>query len=181
MKCMASIAAASVLIWLTGCASSPDQAVFNAVGPAPAGPTKVSSQGYLVVYSARQSEPLAWNYWEWERDYNLGDEALNYGLAHTGYIIRTENGDPVEYVHNSKSPTDSHPAVVALPPGRYEVEARAQEPDGQAVSVALPVVIEPGKTTVAHLTGNWKPRTHFDNADVVRLPDGQIAGWLARE
>jgi hypothetical protein len=43
----------------------------------------------------------------------------------------------------------------------------------------LPVLIEFGRTTVAHLSDNWQPKAHFTEADVVRLPDGQIAGWLA--
>jgi hypothetical protein len=27
--------------------------------------------------------------------------------------------------------------------------------------------------------GGWKPRHHYTDSDVVRLPGGEIAGWLA--
>jgi hypothetical protein len=178
---MASIIAASGLVWLAGCASTPNVAIREPVGPAPSGPEKASGQGYLEVYSARQKEPLAENLREWQWEYDMGDNALAYGLAHTSYIIRTENGSVLRYVPNSRNPTDSQPTVVTLPPGRYQVEAQAEEAGRQMVTVLLPVLIEPGKTTVAHLSGHWKPKVQFSDSDVVRLPDGQIAGWLARQ
>jgi hypothetical protein len=106
-----SIAAASALIWLAGCAPAPAVTILEPVGPAPAGQAKVLGQGSLQVYSARQKEPLAAEFREWQWDYELGKNAFTYGLA--------------------------------------------------------------------HFSGNWKPKDYFTNADVVWLPDGQIAGWLA--
>ena len=181
VKCMALMAAACGLVWMAGCASTPKVAIREPVGPAPSGPQNVSAQGRLEVYSARQTEPLAENLGEWEWEYGIGDIALADGLARTGYIIRTENGRAFKYVPNVKSPTDPEPTLVTLPPGRYQVEAQAEEADGKRVTVVLPVLIDPGKTTVAHLSGHWKPKAQFSESDVVRLPDGQIAGWLARQ
>ena len=181
MRCMALIAAASSLVSLAGCASAPNVAIRDPVGPAPAGQQKASGEGYLEVYSARQKEPLAENLREWQWEYDMGDNALPYSLAHTGYIIRAENGNALKYVYNARNPTDPKPTLVTLPPGRYKVEAQAEEAVGRAVIVVLPVLIEPGKTTVAHLSGHWRPKVQFSDSDVVRLPDGQIAGWLARQ
>jgi hypothetical protein len=112
-------------------------------------------------------------------DYAFSRNAFAYGLAHTDYFLRAEDGRLLNYVRNATNPSDPKPALVWLPPGHYTVEAEAEETDGQTVSVVLPVLIEPGKATVAHLTGNWRPRAHFTDQDVVRVPDGQIAGWLA--
>ena len=181
MRCIVSIVAAGSLVWLAGCASTPKVAIREPVGPAPSGPEKPSSQGYLEVYSARQAEPIAENLDEWVWEYDMGDNALACSLAHTGYVIRTENGKALKYVHNSRNPTDPQPTRVALPPGRYQIEAQAEEAGRNTVTVVLPVLIEPGKTTVAHLSGHWKPKVQFSDSDVVRLPDGQIAGWLARQ
>ena len=108
----------------------------------------------------------------------MGDNALACSLAHTGYVIRTENGKALKYVYNSRNPTDPQPTRVALPPGRYQIEAQAEEAGRNTVTVVLPVLIEPGKTTVAHLSGHWKPKVQFSDSDVVRLPDGQsLVGW----
>ena len=181
MKGINLMAAAGALFWLTGCASAPDFAIVRPVGPAPGSPAVASKQGYVVVYTARQQEPITANFTEWQREYNLGRYPVAYELAHTAYTIRREDGRIIEHVRNAKGPDDPQPKVVALPPGRYQVEAEAQEPNGQMVSVILPVVVEPGKTTVAHLADQWKPGTQFREADVVRLPDGQIAGWMAQE
>jgi hypothetical protein len=179
MKCIAPIAAAAGLMWLAGCASVPRVAVSKPVGPAPASQAKASGQGYLEVYSARLRENVRPDLTQWEWDYPLDRNAFNYGLAHTDYIIRTEDGVTFRYVRNATNPADPDPALVSLPPGRYKVQAEGEGTDGQIVTVLLPVLIEPGLTTVAHLSGNWEPGSQFTEADVVRLPDGHIAGWLA--
>jgi hypothetical protein len=109
----------------------------------------------------------------------LDRNAFTYGLAHTDYIIRTEDGHTLRYVSNATNPADPYPTLVSLAPGRYKIQAESEEANGQIVTVFLPVLIESGRTTVAHLSGHWEPAAHFTEADVVRLPDGQIAGWLA--
>ncbi len=185
MKCIASITATAGLLWLVGCASEPSVALREPVGPAPAGQAKTSDEGYLQVYSARLKEgnlAPSFTAWEWDYwDYPFQKNAFTYGLAHTDYVILTKDGHEFRYVRNATNPADPQPALVPLPPGRYEVKAEAEETDGRLVDVTLPVLIEPGRTTVAHLSGHWKPKAHFTESDVVRLPDGQIAGWLARQ
>ena len=173
MKCMALLITIGALVWFAGCATAPTVAVLEPVGPAPAGHAKVLDHGFLQVYSARQ--PFYANDMDWVWECN----SFKYELAHTDYMILTEDGKTVQSVRNSRNPADSMPALVALPPGRYQVEAQADEHCVAAVNLVIPVVVERGKTTVVHLSGNWKPEGHFANADVVRLPDGQIAGWLA--
>jgi hypothetical protein len=181
MKYTHSIAVAGALVLLTGCASSPPVVVLTPVGPAPAGQAMTSGQGYLQVYSARFKEPVAPNFMEWQTDYDFTAAPFLYDLAHSDYVIRTQEGNILKNVRNARNPADPDPALVALPPGRYKIEAEGEEAGGRTVRVDLPVLIEPGETTVVHLSGNWKPRAQFTDADVVRLPDGQIAGWLARQ
>jgi hypothetical protein len=179
MKYTNSIAVVGALALLTGCASAPNVAILEPVGPAPASQTKVLGQGALQVYSARQQEPIQANDMEWQWDYNQGNNGFTYGLAHTDYVILTQDGKPLHYVRNARNPADPDPALVTLPPGRYEVQAEAEESGPKMANVVIPVLVEPGKTTVVHLSGNWEPQRQFGDADVVRLPDGQIAGWLA--
>ena len=183
MKCNITIVAASglSLMWLAGCASAPSVAVSKPVGPEPASQAKASDQGYLEVYSARLKENVLPDFMQWEWDYPLDRNAFTYALGHTDYIIRTEDGHTFRYIRNAANPADPKPALVSLPPGRYKVQAEGEEADGKTVTVLLPVLVEPGRTTVAHLSGHWAPEAHFTDADVVRLPDGQIAGWLARQ
>ena len=181
MKCIVVISAAIGLMWLAGCASVPSVAIREPVGPPPASQAKATGEGYLQVYSARLREDLRPVPVEWAWDYPFEKNAFTYGLAHTDYVIHTEDGRTLQYVRNATNPADPQPALVSLPPGRYTVQAEGEEADGRLVTVMLPVLVEPGRTTVAHLSGHWKPKAHFTEADVVRLPDGQIAGWLARQ
>ncbi len=180
MKCVV-IALASSLMCLAGCASAPRIALSEAVGPGPSSPERAAPQGHLEVHSARQREPLASNIGEWRWEYDMGDYAIQYSLTHTGYTILSENGRVLEYVYNARNLTDPQPALVRLPPGRYKVEAQSEEPNGGAATVVLPVLIKRGKTTAVHLAGRWKPAANFHEDEIVRLPHGQIAGWLARE
>jgi hypothetical protein len=181
MKYIAPITAAIGSMWLAGCASVPSVAVSKPVGPAPASQAKASGEGYLEVYSARLRETVRSDLKQWQWDYPLDRNAFTYGLAHTDYIVRTDDGLTFRYVRNATNPADPYPALVSLPPGRYKVQAEAEEADGGLVTVLLPVLIEPGRTTVAHLSGHWQPGSKFTEAEVVRLPDGQIAGWLAAQ
>jgi len=180
MKCIDSIVALGAVLLLAGCASTRTVAVVEPVGPAPASSTKPMAQGSLQVYSAREKEPVAVGDMEWEWDYNLANSPFTYGLAHTDYAILTQAGESFRYVRNAHNSADPTPAVVTLLPGRYEIKAQAEGHSGELANVIIPVAVEPGKLTVVHLSGNWKPDQQFSNDDVVRLPDGQIAGWLAR-
>ncbi len=101
-----------------------------------------------------------------------------YDPAHTDYTIYAQGGGLLQRVRNARDPEDPHPALVRLPPGSYEIQARAEDPAG-IVEVRVPVVVQAGRTTTAHLVGGWKPRHHYTDSEVVRLPGGEIAGWLA--
>ena len=122
-----SVAAAGALVWLTGCATSSPVAILTPVGPAPAGQAMTSGQGYLRVYSARFKKPAARNFMEWQSDYDFTAAPFVYDLAHSDYIISTEHGNILKYVRNARNPADPDPALVALPPGRYKIEAEAEE------------------------------------------------------
>jgi hypothetical protein len=96
-------------------------------------------------------------------------------------IIRTADGSPLKYVPNARSATDATPTVVTLPAGRCQIDGQAEESDESNLPVLVPVVAEEGKTTIVRLPGSWKPTRSFSENQVVRLPDGQITGWLAKE
>jgi hypothetical protein len=181
MNILNSIAVAGALVLLAGCASSPQLVTLAPIGPAPnTAPAKTGPDGWLQVYSAKQAIPLQMEggqWWRWDTPY--APKTLPRSSAHTGYIVRTAEGRSIRFIRNARNETDSTPTLVALPPGHYQVEARAEESDGHIVRVVLPVVIESGRTTIAHLSGSWKPHTQYADAQVVRLPDGEIAGWLA--
>ena len=67
------------------------------------------------------------------------------------------------------------PPVVALPPGRYIVEARATD----ARRVRVPVAIEAGRTSIIHLDDNWKVPVSTPKDELVSLPSGSPVGWRA--
>ena len=126
MRCIVSIVAAGSLVWLAGCASTPKVAIREPVGPAPSGPEKPSSQGYLEVYSARQAEPIAENLDEWVWEYDMGQRPrLQLGSHRLCHPNRERQGP--QYCVNARNPTDPQPTRVALPPGRYQIEAQAEE------------------------------------------------------
>ena len=177
MKYTSLIAISGALVLVSGCASAPQVAVLEPVGPAPMGHPKSSAEGSLVVYSARERAPMDINREEWLWNSDFGRNDFLYELAHTDYTICMQDGKVLEHVRNARNVDDPEPVRVTLLPGSYRIEAEAEEDGGGTVNVTIPVVIQPGRTTTAHLAGEWKPVQHFTDADVVRLPDGQIAGW----
>lgn len=94
-------------------------------------PVGSRDDGKLVVYSAT---------------YPATVEQSEYPV-HTHYTIATVAGKVIERVSNATGSFFSQPATVALPAGEYHV--RAQSDGGRFVVV--PVLIEPGKTTVVNL------------------------------
>ena len=88
------------------------------------------------------------------------------------------NGVRFRWERNSVANTDENPALVRLPAGVYTV--RAQD-DGYGW-VIVPVVIKGGETTTVHLDARPLPPSEQINAtNSVRLPNGRIVGWRARE
>jgi len=163
------------LLWLVGCASPAKVAVLEPIGPTPTGGSQKSGDGRLQVYSARVPANIDANMGEWLSNNDFGRNAFRYEPAHTGYTIYSQDGMLRKQVRSSK---DVEPPLVSLPPGRYEIRAEA-ECYADTVEVRVPVVIRAGQTTAAHLAGGWKPHRRFTKDEVVRLPDGEIAGWVA--
>jgi hypothetical protein len=136
-------------------AASPPSAAEkpNAAAPSPSS----GRNGDLIVYSATYSPTL---------------EQSEYP-AHTNYTIATVDDQVIEHVKNATGTFNSRPARVSLPAGEYHV--RAQYDRGGFVIV--PIVIEPGKTTVVDLDGAALSRHLSVGNEVVRLPDGHVIGW----
>ena len=166
------------LIWLVGCASPTKAAVLEPIGPGPARRLQSSGDGRLQVYSAREQAGIDVNIEERLWDNDFGKNEFLYDPAHTDYTIYSEGGRFLKRVRNARDRNDPEPTLVSLPPGRYEIQAEAEDYAG-TLEVRIPVVIQAGRTTAAHLVDGWKPRSHYAGNEVVRLPDGEIAGWLA--
>ena len=178
MKHANTMVLAGALIWLVGCASPTKVAVLEPIGPRPARRLPSPGDGRLQVYSAREQADIDVNMEErlWNNDF--GKNEFRYDAAHTDYTIYSEGGKLLKRVRNARDRNDPEPTLVSLPPGRYEIQAEAEDYAG-TLEVRVPVVIQAGRTTAAHLSGGWKPHSHYTANEVVRLPDGEIAGWLA--
>lgn len=146
-----------MLLTSLGACSAPTVIVRTPVGPAP--PLAQRRIGKLIVYSATYTPTV---------------EQSEYSV-HTNYTIATPNDKVIERVDNATGTFNSKPASVALPPGEYHVRAQY---DGGGF-VVVPVVIEPGKTTIVDLDGEALPQHPDTNPDKVRLPDGHVVGWRA--
>jgi hypothetical protein len=121
------------LIVFSGCAGCVAPATLLARDCVSSGCADRGSSGELLVYSATYPQTL---------------EQSEYP-AHTDYTIATADDHVIERVSNATGTFASRPARVTLPAGEYHV--RAQFKGGRFVTV--PVVIEPGKTTVVDLDG----------------------------
>ena len=177
MKQTNTIVLAGALLWLVGCASPTKVAVLEPIGPAPPARPQNRSDGYLQVYSARKKADIDANMEEWRWDNDFGKNEFQYAPAHTDYTIYGGSGEFLRRVRNAGNPDDPNPTLVSLAPGSYEIRAEAEAPAGM-VEVRVPVVIRAGRTTAAHLVGGWIPHFHYTGSEVVRLPGGEIAGWL---
>ena len=178
MKPANTIVLAWVLTWLTGCASPSLVTVLEPIGPAPEGQPKKDRDGNLQVYSARDRARIDVNMEERLWDDDFGRNEFQYDPAHTDYSIYNQDGAFLKRVRNARDQNDPTPTVVHLPPGSYEIQAEAEDYSG-TIEVRVPVVILAGRTTRAHLIGGWKPRRRYNAGELVRLPDGGFAGWLA--
>jgi hypothetical protein len=146
------------LVTLLPACSSPRTAVDLApVGPAPLDQALQPNQGGLVVYSA----------------YNLyGDP--RYVMHHSDYSIASDDGKMVRQMANHIDRFDEGPRRIALAAGKYTVTARS----AHYGKVNVPVVIQPERTTCVYLDGYPHPEApSAAQSNVVRLPDGEIAGW----
>ena len=126
MKFVSSIVVSTAVVCLAGCASSSPLTVSGPVGPAPTERAKAPGISSLQVYSARVRAPVDLNKEEflWNNDFGKND--FLYEPAHSDYTISTQDGKILERVRNARDPNDPQPAVVPLPPGIYEVKAKAR-------------------------------------------------------
>lgn len=152
---------AALLVALCGCATS-RPLTLDPIGPASgarhggAG----SGNGYLRVYSATESN---------------NDGGIPYEL-HTPYAVRTTAGQRVKGVMNHVGGNDQRPMTVPLPEGEYLIYAQSAR-FGQ---VKVPVTVVDGQLTSVHLSGGDLPEAAgLPEADLVRLPDGRVAGRRA--
>jgi len=118
--------------------------------------------GYLRVFTERELVT---------EGFDEGANPSHY--QHTDYRVYDERGKSVRYVGNSVGEYDSSPRVISLPPGRYIVRARAKD----YLSVEVPVVVEPGRTTSVHLDDRWTPAPEATTNELVFEPDGKPVGW----
>ena len=150
---------------LPGCATGKDGVVLDTVGPPLSPPASLSStDGTLAVYSA----------YEVNADFNARDP---YRPEYSDYEILTTDGKLLRKVHNNSGTIFQDAVPVELPPGKYNVIARA---NGYGY-LTIPVIIADRETTVLHLEGggSWPDESVFNQTNAVRLPDGQIIGWRA--
>lgn len=164
MKCGALLVCLVSLAAMTGCAVRAPLVVRNAVGPQRPHVPRPRTDGDLVVYSATHASTYA------QSEYPV----------HTGYTIATKDGKQLERIANEAGPFNANPATVRLPPGEYRVTALAD----RGGFVVVPFIVEAGKKTVVDLDGEALPQ-HTNSAasdpDWVRLPDGHVVGWRAKE
>jgi hypothetical protein len=120
-------------------------------------------EGGLAVYSAR----------------DIGTPGDPEGVSyHSGYRIYALDGKELKYVDNRVGTLNEDPATVSLPPGTYKVVGKASA----FGMVTVPVVVEAGKTTFVRLDRSELPSGgQASGSDFVRLPDGLIIGWRAKE
>ena len=179
MKLAYSFVLTSTLIWAVGCASTSHLTRLAPVGPALTEVPQKQDAAILEVYSARVRAPVDLNREEflWNNDFGKND--FLYEPSHTSYTIYTADGAIFRKIRNAKDMNDANPTLVDLPQGEYRIQAEAEDYGGCAFTVAIPVIVEPGLTTVVHLDGSWQPPRGVDAKSVVKLPNGKYVGWCA--
>jgi hypothetical protein len=181
MKYTNILAAVGATVCLVGCASAPRVAVEEPLGPAPTGVARGTGDGSIVIYSAQEPADVNMYEQEWRWNNDFGRNAFMDEPAHSGYTIYTQNGEVFKHVRNARDPNDATPTVVKLPAGSYKVAAEAINCNGNREKVLMNVVVSPGQTTVAHLTGGWNPMGQYGETQLARLPCGRAIGWRASE
>ena len=156
-----------ILLSIVVSCQSETHLVLEPVGPSssgsPSGKLSFVGTGFLVVYSATETRYAG----KFDKSY-----------PHTPYLIFSQDGKRLKWVENSTVASDEAPTVVRLPAGSYVV--RAQDDDYGRVTV--PVVIQDGQTTTVRLEmRGTRAVGQPDASRSVRLPDGRVVGWRARE
>jgi hypothetical protein len=142
-------------VTLAGCTATAPLAVVPQ--PENSGALSAAGQagkGDLVVYSATFAATLE------EGEYP----------AHTDYTVATTGDEVIAHVTNRTGSFDKRPATLSLASGEYHVRAQYQ----RGGFIVVPVTIEPGKTIILDLDG---APSVGGATDLIRLPDGTVAGW----
>jgi hypothetical protein len=162
MKTFVSVACLAFLL-TTGCVSTQPLIPLDAIGPGPASATSLAN-GLLVVFSAP--------------DPSAHFSGVPYHLYYTDYKINSSDGTLLKEIRNDSGSTIEGPAKIELPPGNYQVVARAS---GYGL-ITVPVVIVAHHATTVHLDGSpyGSSSRELDAKNTVRLPNGQIVGCRAQ-
>src|SRR5579864_8488010 len=138
MKMNATFCLLGIIPMLVSCASQP--ITLAPVGPNPfAHRASRTRNGYLQVFSRLSLQ---------NDDQNQGGSGGDPSwYQHTDYSVYSVKGKLVKHVGNTVGHYSTSPRLVSLRPGRYILRAEAKE----WLSVKVPVVIEPGRTTKVHL------------------------------
>ena len=155
--------------FLSGCATGNGGLAVETVGPLstrPALAISSPSNGLLLVYSAFRRNA----------DFNSRNP---YAQEYSDYEILTPDGQLFRKVHNNSGTMSQDAVPVELPPGKYQVSARA---NGYGV-VKIPVVVVAQRSTVLHLEGGdaWPAGAAFNSTNTVRLPNGLVIGPKAAD
>jgi hypothetical protein len=149
------------LALVPACANQGTPVALQPVGPAPREEANNSQEGYLVVYSA----------------WGIVNENKAPVDHHSRYTIISEDGKMSKVVINHVDRFDEGPIRVPLPAATYKVSALS----AHSGRVIVPVIIAPQQTTYVYLDGQTRPNlTANQQADLVKLPDGQVVGWAVR-
>ena len=153
MKRWFSIALSGAIFGLMGCSSPRKVAVLDPIEPAPADSPATTGDGSLQVYSARRPAGIELTKQEWLWNNDFGRNDFLFSPAHTDYAVYDDQGVLLRRVRNVRDANDSEPAIVPLPPGRYEIQADAENGYGGSIAVQVPVVIRAGQNTKVQLIG----------------------------
>ena len=166
MKINATFCLLGVIPMLVSCASRP--ITLAPVGPNPfASRASSTGTGYLQVFSRLFLQNDDQN-----QSASGGDPSW---YQHTDYNLYDAKGKLVKHVGNTVGHYSTSPRLVSLRPGSYTLRAQAKE----WLSVKVPVIIEPGRTTKVHLDDNWGPPEGTPKTVVVTTPGGYPVGWSA--
>jgi hypothetical protein len=150
---------------MSGCVYNRQSIILREpVGPQPLleRTTMPKLEGQLVVYSGQETKTIG------DSDYTV----------YSTYKIYAGGGKLLMSASNQEGSFGERPSVVGLPAGSYTVVAKALG----YKSVTIPVEIENFKMTTLYLDGSGaRLKKSGAESDFVRLPDGSIIGWRAKQ
>jgi hypothetical protein len=148
---------AGILLLGAGVTTNINSAVLDRVGPCAGPPETQSGEGALVVYSC----------WDFH-------EAIDYdNVGRAAYDVYANNNALLRHVKNDVGGFDRIPVRLSLSAGEYTISSFVPR-DGQ---VRVPILIQPGQTTIVYLDGSGNRLKKSRPAEsLVCLPDGDVAG-----